>query len=72
MRSECIKRNLRVSDCAKPNLSKHRSVIRKVADKRVSSSVKKRLINQHGGFLIPLLGAVLHTLANLLFRRRAN
>jgi len=59
-----------VSDCAKRRLSKHRSVLRKVADKRVSSSAKKRLIIERDGFLVPLLAAVLPTVANLLFRQR--
>jgi len=66
-----LKGNLKVSDCAKRKLRKHKSVLRKVADKRVTSSVKKRLINQRGGFLLSLLIAVLPTLSNLLFRQRA-
>jgi hypothetical protein len=73
--SECILNvlngNLKVSDCAKQKLKKHKSVHRKVADKRVTSSAKMRLIHQRGGFLLPLLTAVLPTLANLLFRQRA-
>jgi len=32
--------NLKVSDCAKRKLRKHKSVLRKVADKRVSHSTK--------------------------------
>jgi len=63
--------NLKVSDCGKQKLRKHKSALRKVADKRVISSAKKRLINQRGGFLLPLNTAVLPTLANLLFRQRA-
>jgi hypothetical protein len=58
-----------VSGCAKQKLRNHKSVLRKVAEKRVTSSGKKRLINQRGGFLLPLLSAVLPTLANLLFRQ---
>jgi len=73
--SECILNvlngNLKVSDCAKQKLKNHKSVIRKVAVKRVTSSAKKRLINQRGGFLLPLLSTVHPTLANLLFRQRA-
>ena len=75
--SECVLNvlngNLKVSDCDKRKLKKHKSVLRKVADKRVPHSTKKRLINQSGGrFLHPLLSAVLPTVANLLFRQRAN
>jgi hypothetical protein len=73
--SECILNvlngNLKVSDCAKQKLRKHKSVLRKVADKRVTPSAKKRLINQRGGFFLPLLSAALPTLANLSFRQRA-
>jgi len=72
---ECILKvlngNLIVSDCAKQKLRKYKLVLRKVAYKRVTPA-KKRLINQRGGFLLPLLNAVLPTLANLLFRQRAN
>jgi len=38
------------------------------ADKRVSLSAKKKSIVQRGGFLLPLLGAVLPTNASLLFK----
>jgi len=73
--SECILNvlngNLKVSDYAKQKLRKHKSVLRKVADKRLTSSAKKRLTNQRGGFLLPLLIAVLPTVANLSFRQRA-
>jgi len=73
--SECILNilngNLKLTDCSKRKLRKHKTVLRKVADKKVSASVKKRLINQRGGFLLPLLSAVLPTLANLLFKPRA-
>jgi hypothetical protein len=74
--SECILNvlngNLKVSDCAKQKLRKHKSLLRKVTDKRVSPSVRKRLINQHGRFILTLLTVVLATLANLLFGPRVN
>jgi len=73
--SECILNilncNLKLTDCSKRKLRKHKTVLRKVADKQVSASVKKRLINQRGGFILPLLSAVLPTLASLLFKPRA-
>jgi len=73
--SECILNvlngNLKLTDCSKRKLRKHKAILRKVADKDVSASVKKRLINQRGGFLLPLLSALLPTLASLLFRPRA-
>jgi len=66
-----LNRNLKVSDCRKQKLKKHKAVLRKVANKSVPSSAKKRLINHSGGFLLPLLTVVLPTLAYLLFRPRA-
>jgi len=72
--SECILNvlngNLKLTVCSKRKLRKHKAILRQVADKRTPASVKKRLINQRGGFLLPLLSAVLPTLASLLFRPR--
>jgi hypothetical protein len=69
---ECImnvlRGNIKLSDCAKRKLRNHRATLRKVADRHVSLSAKKRAIVQRGGFLLPLLGAVLPTLASLIFR----
>ena len=64
--------NLKLSDCNKRKLKKYRAVLRKLADKRVPSVAKKRLINQRGGFLFTLLSAALPILSNILFRQRAN
>jgi hypothetical protein len=62
--------NVGLTSCAKLNLKKHKGVLRKVADKRVPLSFKKRLIVQKGGFLLPLLTAVLPALASNIFRPR--
>ena len=64
--------NLKLSDRTKRKLKKYKTLLRKLADRHVSSSAKKRLINQRGGFLFPLLTAALPILANFLFRQRAN
>jgi hypothetical protein len=64
--------NLDLTDCAKRKLRKHKLVLRQVADKRVPLSSKKRLIVQKGGFLLPLLTAVLPALASYIFRPRNN
>ena len=50
-------------------LQKHKAALRKVSDRRVPLSKKKKLIVQRGGFLQPLLSAVLPTLASLIFRK---
>jgi hypothetical protein len=71
---ECIlnvlRGNTKFSDCAKRKIRKHRATLQKVADRHVSLSAKKRAIVQRGGILLPLLGAVLPTLASLIFRPR--
>ena len=60
---------VRLSDCVARKLRKHRTVLRKVADKRVHLLGKKKLIVQRGGFLLPLLSAVLPALATLIFNQ---
>ena len=60
--------NVRLSGCFARKLRKHWTVLRKVADKRVPISGKKKLIVQRGGFLLPLLSAVLPALATLIFK----
>jgi hypothetical protein len=62
--------NVGLTSCAKRKLQNHKVVLRKVADKRVLLSSKKRLIVQKGGFLLPLLTAVLPALASYIFRPR--
>ena len=61
--------NVRLSDCVARKLRKHRAVLRKVADKGVPISGKKRLIVQRGGFLLPLLSAVIPALASYIFKQ---
>ena len=68
--SECVlnvlRGNVNLTDCQK-RLRKFKGSLREVIDKRVPLSRKKRLINQRGGFLIPLISAVLPTLASLIY-----
>jgi hypothetical protein len=42
--------NVGLTSCAKRKLQKHKIVLRKVADKRVPLSSKKRLMLEKGGF----------------------
>jgi len=66
--SECILNVLngyvKLADCNTRKLLKHKVTLRKVADKRVPLSTKKRLIILRGGFLLPLLSAVLPAIAS--------
>jgi hypothetical protein len=59
-----------MSPCAKRKSQKYKGQLRKVADRSVSLAKKKRSIVQKGGFIGPLLAAVLPALASILFRRR--
>jgi hypothetical protein len=59
-----------LSECRKRKLRKHKTALRRLAEWRVTATTKRRYIVQHGGFLLPLLGAVLPTVASLLFSTR--
>ena len=59
--------NVKLSGCVTRKLCRHKAVLRKLSDKRVPISGKK-LIVQRGGFLLPLLSAVLTALATLNFK----
>ena len=67
--SECVLNvlngNVALTGCVKRKLSRHRLALRKPVDRRVSLQGKKGHIVQRGGFLLPLLTAILLTLANL-------
>jgi hypothetical protein len=73
---ECIlnvlKENIKLTACSKRKLKKYKTVHRTLIDKNRPLSTKKRLIIQKGRFLLPLLTAVLPTLARLIFRNSTN
>jgi len=60
--------NIKFSVCKRRKLQEHKAALRKVADRYVSISSKKRLRVQSEGNLLPLLGAILPTIAILIFR----
>ena len=70
--SECVlnvlRGNLKLSDSQKRRLQSFRGQLRSVIGRHVPLVAKKRLINQRGGFLVPLLSAILPTLTTLIFR----
>jgi hypothetical protein len=72
--SECVLNmlhdNQKLTACKKKRLRKFKFPPRAFSDKRESISAKKCLINQRGGFLLPLLSAILPTIASLIFRSR--
>lgn len=72
--SECVLNvlngNIKLTECLKKKLRKHKVILRKIVDKSVTHTTKKKLLNQSGGFLLPLLSSVLPILANLFFRQR--
>lgn len=60
--------NVKLSSHQKRKLSRHRNKLRTLADHRVSTRKKKKLLIQQGGFLGALLGPVLSSLAGLLLK----
>ena len=68
--SECVlnvlNNNVALTVCVKCKLSKHKLALRKLLNKKLPIIDKKRLIVHRGGFIIPLLGTVLPTLASLI------
>jgi len=72
--SECILNvlngNVKLAGCNTRKFLQHRVTLRKVADKRVPLSTKKRHIIQRGGFLRPLLSDVLPAIASLIVSSR--
>jgi len=65
-----LRGNVKLTPCQKMKLRKHRVLLCKLVDRHVSLSAKKKFIVQRGGFLLPLLGAVLPTIASLIFKSR--
>lgn len=63
-----LKGNLPLNTSQYRRLQKKKAVIRLVANKKVNTLKKRKAITQHGGFLIPLLGAAIPFLTSLLTR----
>ena len=72
MCTECVTQQSATDRMSEEAIKKFKGSLRALADKRVSISSKKRLLNQRGGFLVPLLRAILPTIASLIFRSRAS
>ena len=64
-----LRGNVKLTTSTKRKLKKFKGQIRKVASKDVSDETKKKLIVQKGGFIGPLLAAVLPVVASLLFNK---
>ena len=68
--SECILNvlngNVKLTVCKTRKLRKHKVTLRRMADMRDPLSTKNKLIVQRGGFLLPLLSAVLTAIAYLI------
>ena len=63
---------IRVRYDTKRKLKKIKTSLRSLIDKRLPLVYKRRVKVQRGGFLLPLLSAVLPDLAGLLYRQAAN
>jgi hypothetical protein len=58
--------NCKLRTCIKRKLRKHKNILRRLIDRSEKISTKKKRIIQKGGFLIPLLSAVLSGLTSLI------
>ena|SRR5215469_12920445 len=65
-----LRGTVKLTKCSKRKLRKHRGLLRKIADRGVSINKKRKIIVQRGGFLLPLLSAVLPFIASLVFKPR--
>jgi hypothetical protein len=60
--------NVPLSTCLRRKLQKYKLALRRLADRSVRHSAKKRLLIQKGGFLLPLLTSILPIIASVIFR----
>ena len=65
-----LRGNIPLSVCSKRKMRTYKNSIRKVADRSVSLSTKRKVKVQRGEFFLPLLSTILPTLTELLFRSR--
>jgi len=67
---ECIdnvlRGNVKLSPTKKRELGKHKTILRKIVDRKTDIGVKRDLLVQKGGFLPALLGPVLGIAASLI------
>ena len=63
-----LKGNVSLSTSQKRQLSRHRRVLRSLADRKTPNKRKKQLLLQKGGFLPALLGPIISTLAGLFIK----
>jgi hypothetical protein len=64
----CLNNAVKLTKGQFTKLRRHKSTLRKLASKRVSRKTKKQALNQTGGFLAPLLTAILTALASRLLQ----
>ena len=67
MRFELVTRQRKTLRLYEEKVAKYRRQLRTVVDRRLPLARKKKLIVQRGRFLVPLLTAVLPTLASLIY-----
>ena len=72
MRIERFKGQLKLSDRKKRKVRKFKRQIRTIVDKHVPLASKKKLIILRGGFIVPLLTAVLPALATIIYDQFKN
>ena len=66
--SNVLNGNIKIPEGKRKILSRHKTAIRKIADKKTKVPAKRKLLVQRGGFLATVLPAALSVLASLLLK----
>jgi hypothetical protein len=66
--SNCLNNGLPLEKAQFAKLKRYKKILRQIASKKVSRKTKKKHLVQKGGFIVPLITAVLSALASNLLR----
>jgi hypothetical protein len=66
--SNCLNRAVPLKKAQFVKLKRHKKLLRKLASKKVSKQIKKKLLSQQGGFIAPLITAILTAVATKLLK----
>jgi len=64
----CLNSALPLKKAQFTKLRRHKTILRRLASKKLSIKAKKKIINQKGGFIAPLLTALLTAVASKLLQ----
>jgi hypothetical protein len=64
----CLNSALPLKKAQFSKLRRHKTILRRLASKKLSIKAKKKIINQRGGFIAPLLTALLTAVASKILQ----